>query len=166
MSEILRPCPFCGGTKICTEKGINLNYCDNCSAESNVEHWNTRPIEDALQARIAELEGEVDILKDQQREAKNILIDKKLHIDSLYEEGYKLQQRIAELEGIIKSDDERLTEAGLKVNLYFGCDTAEIMAEEILSSRARIAELEAESERFTVHSDIERQDDKWIPEVK
>ena len=32
--------------------------------------------------------------------------------------------------------------------------------------RARIAELEAESERFTVHSDIERQDDKWIPEVQ
>ena len=30
--------------------------------------------------------------------AKNILIDKKLQIDSLYEEGYKLQQRIAELE--------------------------------------------------------------------
>lgn len=29
-----------------------------------------------------------------------------------------------------------------------------------------IAELEAESERFTVHSDIERQDDKWIPEVQ
>ena len=57
MSE-LKPCPFCGGTKICTEKGINLNYCDNCSAESNVEHWNTRPIEDALQARIAELEAQ------------------------------------------------------------------------------------------------------------
>ena len=32
--------------------------------------------------------------------------------------------------------------------------------------RLRIAELEAESERFTVHSDIERQDDKWIPEVQ
>ena len=32
--------------------------------------------------------------------------------------------------------------------------------------RARIAELEAESERFTAHGDIERQDDKWIPEVK
>ena len=57
MSE-LKPCPFCGGTKICTEKGINLNYCDNCSAESNVEHWNTRPIEDALQARIAKLEAQ------------------------------------------------------------------------------------------------------------
>ena len=57
MSEELRPCPFCGGAKICTEKSINLNYCDNCSAESNVEHWNTRPIEDALNARIAELEA-------------------------------------------------------------------------------------------------------------
>ena len=79
MSE-LKPCPFCGGTNICTEKGINLNYCDSCSAEANIEHWNNRPIEDAL--------------------------------------------------------------------------------------RARIAELEAENERFTVHSDIERQDDKWIPEVK
>ena len=32
--------------------------------------------------------------------------------------------------------------------------------------RNRIAELEAESERFTAHSDIERQDDKWIPEVQ
>ena len=31
--------------------------------------------------------------------------------------------------------------------------------------KKRIAELEAKSERFTVHSDIERQDDKWIPEV-
>jgi len=62
MSEELRPCPFCGGTKICTEKGINLNYCDNCSAESNVEHWNNRPIEDALQSRIAELEALVERL--------------------------------------------------------------------------------------------------------
>jgi hypothetical protein len=54
----LKPCPFCGGTNICTEKGINLNYCDSCSAEANIEHWNTRPIEDELRARIAELEGE------------------------------------------------------------------------------------------------------------
>jgi hypothetical protein len=61
MSEI-KACPFCGGTKICTEKSINLNYCDNCSAESNVEQWNTRPIEDALNARIAELEAEIDQL--------------------------------------------------------------------------------------------------------
>ena len=31
---------------------------------------------------------------------------------------------------------------------------------------ARIAELEAEIDQLTAHTDIERQDDKWIPEVK
>ena len=72
MSEELRPCPFCGGTKICTEKSINLNYCDNCSAESNIEHWNTRPIEDELRARIAELEAENRKLKNTCVERSNL----------------------------------------------------------------------------------------------
>ena len=62
-TERLKPCPFCGGAKICTEKSINLNYCDNCSAESNVERWNARPIEDALNKRIAELEAESERAK-------------------------------------------------------------------------------------------------------
>ena len=61
MSE-LKPCPFCGSADIRTEPGINLNYCDKCSAEANIEHWNTRPIEDALNKRIAELEGFIDRL--------------------------------------------------------------------------------------------------------
>ena len=61
MSE-LKPCPFCGSADIRTEPGINLNYCDKCSAEANIEHWNTRPIEDAPNARIAELEGFIDRL--------------------------------------------------------------------------------------------------------
>jgi len=34
------------------------------------------------------------------------------------------------------------------------------------AAESRIAELEAEIERLTVHSDTERQDDKWIPEVQ
>ena len=89
MSEELRPCPFCGGTKICTEKGINLNYCDNCSAESNVEHWNNRPIEDALNARIAELEAEIDK-------------DVDLTIVGLRKELLNAQSRIAELETKIR----------------------------------------------------------------
>ena len=76
----LKPCPFCGGTKICTEKGINLNYCDNCSAESNVERWNTRPIEDDLRKRIAELEALVNVS------------------EGLYERIYEQAARIAELE--------------------------------------------------------------------
>ena len=31
---------------------------------------------------------------------------------------------------------------------------------------ARIAELEGKIDQLTAHSDIERQDDKWIPEVQ
>ena len=105
MSE-LKPCPFCGEMPE-TDGRLVQCYLMPCSARNFkmlLDSWNTRPIEDAL------------------------------------------NKRIAELEGIIKSDDERLTEAGLKVNLYFGCDTAEIMAEEILSSRARIAELEGDND--------------------
>jgi len=55
-----------------------------------------------------------------------------------------LNKRIAELEGVIKADNERLIRAGLTVGLYSGCDTAETMAEVILASRDRIAELETE----------------------
>ena len=109
MSEELKPCPFCGGmpkVNDWTLKGITDKrcFCDNekcpvyLSKTIAIDDWNTRPIEDALNARIAELEANIEILKDQQREARNILIDKNLQIDSLYEEGYKLQQRIAELE--------------------------------------------------------------------
>ena len=40
------------------------------------------------------------------------------------------------------------------------------LAEELKVANARIAELEAEIERLTAHDAIERQDDKWIPEVQ
>ena len=90
MSE-LKPCPFCGSADIRTEPGINLNYCDKCSAEANIEHWNTRPIEDALRARIAELEKD--------------LSNKEIEYTDLWDDALALQSRIAELEAEI----ERLT---------------------------------------------------------
>ena len=138
MSE-LKPCPFCGGTKICTEKGINLNYCDNCSAESNVEHWNNRPIEDALNARIAELEAEIDK-------------DVDLTIVGLRKELLNAQSRIAELE--------------TKIRHKALCQASEDEEERahleklVPDLKKRIAELEAEIDQLTAHSDIERQDDK------
>jgi hypothetical protein len=119
MSE-LKKCPFCGGKAITSAffdlddleyMAFEVNDSESIDGEVTCENercingwylspkaWNTRPIEDALNARIAELEAEKCVLEDQQREVKNILIDKNLHIDSLYEEGYKLQQRIANLE--------------------------------------------------------------------
>jgi hypothetical protein len=69
MSEELKPCPFCGGmpkVNDWTLKGITDKrcFCDNekcpvyLSKTIAIDNWNTRPIEDALNARIAELEEE------------------------------------------------------------------------------------------------------------
>ena len=61
MSEGLRPCPFCGAMPMgeddrymCSTLGCVMQE-DTISAKD----WNTRPIEDALRARIAELEAEI-----------------------------------------------------------------------------------------------------------
>jgi len=64
MSE-LRPCPFCGNEPVVEG---NLVACNNlnCPTHDNYwtdpmiftcDQWNNRPIEDALNARIAELEA-------------------------------------------------------------------------------------------------------------
>lgn len=111
MSE-LKACPFCGSKAekhkyTMLGEDFKVAYCPNEDCyfhhrTASIADWNTRPIEDAL------------------------------------------DKRIAELEGVIKADNERLIRAGLTVGLYSGCDTAETMAEVILASRDRIAELETE----------------------
>jgi len=57
----LKPCPFCGGKNVLStelQDGLPfIAYCQ-CGAENEAENWNARPIEDALNARIAELEAE------------------------------------------------------------------------------------------------------------
>lgn len=67
MSE-LKPCPFCGGVaqvNTWTMHGITESrcFCPNPDCPNSVRTvalatWNTRPIEDALNARIAKLEAE------------------------------------------------------------------------------------------------------------
>ena len=61
----LKPCPFCGSEQPQDSKDDgNVPYefgmsrsCNSCSAAVNLG-WNTRPIEDALNKRIADLEAE------------------------------------------------------------------------------------------------------------
>ena len=61
MSE-LKPCPFCGKQPVAQcSSAICIN--DDCELSDywrglEDDSWNTRPIEDALNARIAELEAE------------------------------------------------------------------------------------------------------------
>jgi len=62
----LRPCPLCGAMPTVL-RGVNVSCSTlGCLLQENtvsVERWNTRPIEDGLRARIAELEAEVAELK-------------------------------------------------------------------------------------------------------
>ncbi len=71
MSDTLKPCPFCdnGSHKPKNSSEVktvvkNMSYCPWCGTKSAwygtkkeaIDAWNTRPIESALQKRIAELE--------------------------------------------------------------------------------------------------------------
>lgn len=67
MNEGLKPCPFCGGDARTMEMfGGTFVTCGNVNCALDVEvtrlTWNTRPVEDALRARIAELERSDELL--------------------------------------------------------------------------------------------------------
>ena len=96
MSE-LKKCPFCGGEAFYIKIMGNYEkpheiYCSKCdgaitegrSEKQVVTNWNTRPIEDALQSRIAELEKD--------------LSNKEIEYTDLWDDALALQARIAELE--------------------------------------------------------------------
>ena len=102
MSE-LKPCPFCGGVaqiNTWTMHGITESrcFCPNSDCPNSVRTvalatWNARPIEDALNARIAELEEENDRLQDGWFRDETICPD-----GSLRPKVSDLLNRIAELE--------------------------------------------------------------------
>ena len=65
MSDKLKPCPFCGSVEfelVKTDIGWYLVRCNTCIAEGQAgrttqqteQLWNTRPLEDALQAEVDE----------------------------------------------------------------------------------------------------------------
>ena len=65
MSEILKPCPFCGEqvfTPLVASLDDGYTRCGLCGAKMQHRRWQTRPIEDDLRKRIAELERDFDML--------------------------------------------------------------------------------------------------------
>jgi len=63
----LKACPFCGSSNTtldyyeisCPQELGTIVICNDCGASAkSIVDWNARPIEDALNARIAELEAE------------------------------------------------------------------------------------------------------------
>ena len=61
MNEKLKQCPFCGGEAELCYSEVDT-FCRKCNVMQETELWNTRPIEDALRLRIAELEAEIERL--------------------------------------------------------------------------------------------------------
>lgn len=71
MTEQLKTCPFCGGEAKCIEfYGLYHVICCNChiagkdcpTRESAVSAWNTRPIENELEAENARLHDALDTI--------------------------------------------------------------------------------------------------------
>ena len=58
MSEELIPCPFCGeSSRVEINMYTEQIVCGQCGAVVYYKYWDTRPIEDDLRKRIAELEA-------------------------------------------------------------------------------------------------------------
>lgn len=67
MNDELKPCPCCGCPRInedtdlewiyCADCGYSWSYCGEEERAEVLRHWNMRLVEDALRARIAELEA-------------------------------------------------------------------------------------------------------------
>ena len=94
MSDELKKCPFCGSELVIYHSAgdVTVVRCGDCGARVDAPMglyrnahaaWNTRPLEDALQARIDDLEGEIEL--------------KRITLDSSVLANKELEQRIAEL---------------------------------------------------------------------
>ncbi len=89
----LKPCPFCG-EPVEFNKFAEKVVCEDCGATIYSDYWNTRPIEDALNARIAELELRLDVYNGNM-------------YDVVVDENAKANKRIAELEAELTELKER-----------------------------------------------------------
>ena len=80
MSKELKPCPFCGETRLTIEDNQKVRdvhvLCKDCGAKTSFDgirydvagRWNVRPVERALKSRIEELEAENGRLREALKE--------------------------------------------------------------------------------------------------
>ena len=137
-------CPKCGASDVTT-----AGVCANCGWIRFPQAMGAGESKEAIYNLVGEIEIKVT--------GKALLDDYK----RLLFENNSLTARIAEIEATVEvhADISNAYEKRISEIVSLSNETVERL-------NSRIAELEAESERFIVHSTIERQDDKWIPEVQ
>ena len=119
MSEEIRPCPFCGSSNTtldyyeisCPQELGTIVVCNDCGASAkSIVDWNTRPIEDALNARIAELEKRTAEL----HYANTACMEMKHELDRLNAELLELNDKAV----FIKFENEDELPAEIKDDVY------------------------------------------------
>jgi len=154
MSEELRPCPFCGAMPD-NERGVVrydpgvICHTKGCLLECRwfpIDDWNTRPIEDALNKRIADLDADNAELKERVAMLDVTAVYKSLgemgyieQVANLKAENAVLQSRIAELEGELAELKERfditdglLNQATVSIGAVIACCTYNSNAEAMI----------------------------------
>lgn len=110
MSEELRPCPLCGAMPDKLRTGYMCSTLGCALQEHTVseKEWNTRPIEDGLQAENERLKEELQ--HEKTRSQLNLEAEERRMLNITYycAEIDRLHTRIAELEGLV----DELIEAG------------------------------------------------------
>lgn len=129
----LKPCPFCGVVPDHKINGHGLDdeiLCGNnsCPVYSTVDYmgglglqaWNTRPIEDALQARIANLEKDLADTKEPFLYELNRRMAVTTQNTKLHRRIEELEDRIAKLESAQRwiRVEERLPDDGIAVLVW------------------------------------------------
>ena len=80
----LKPCPFCGSDNVKSEEPLDVIYCLDCGAEmaTDLGDWNTRPIEDALQAENERLKE--DLQNEKTRSQLNLEAEERRMLNITY----------------------------------------------------------------------------------
>ena len=146
MSE-LKPCPFCGGEAELCYSEVDT-FCRKCNVIQETEMWNTRPIEDELRARIAELEEENERLA-------QLLHDEMSQLEIATDLGKKMEHwRDTALQLSRNNGEAQAKINALEADYVISNRELLVKQVEIQGLTARIAELEGElaelKERFDI----------------
>jgi hypothetical protein len=109
----MKPCPFCGSTNIdpegwCTRDGVTGPACNNCSSsagsysktsQDNAALWDTRPLEQELEAFIQAHTINAEVLKAE-------LLRMTEMRDDMVKEARMAEAKITEVQQAVHGDDK------------------------------------------------------------